>query len=98
MTTNGYFRFIGILVRQALVGYGDPAMKALNGAFVWEESPQGHKFWQDQSEAGRLSPEGRLALEQMLRSPDPLYDSLPPKLADPVEYQILVEAGEAIHG
>ena len=39
---------------------------ALNFAFTWDKTPQGHDFWMAQYESGQLTPEGRAALEAML--------------------------------
>jgi hypothetical protein len=49
-------------IRDALDGIID----ALNFAFTWDETPQGHDFWMAQYEDGQLTPEGRKALEAML--------------------------------
>lgn len=50
----------------------EAARKALNdvnalwGAFTWEETPQGHAFWRNESDRETLSPEAREILEKMI--------------------------------
>lgn len=49
-------------VRKVLAG----DIYALRTAFVWAETPQGHEFWGDQYDTGRLSPEGEAILRATL--------------------------------
>jgi hypothetical protein len=44
----------------------DGDIEALENAFWWTDTPQGFHFWDDQYNAGELSPEGRKALEEFI--------------------------------
>lgn len=49
-------------IRRSLMG----ELHRLSWAFDWYSSPQGHRFWDAQIEAGSLTPEGRAILEKWL--------------------------------
>ena len=36
-------------------------------AFVWEKTPQGHKYWSEQCKRGKITPEARAIIEASVR-------------------------------
>lgn len=38
----------------------------LGGCFPWKDTPQGHQFWKDESEAEKISEEGKEALRSYI--------------------------------
>lgn len=58
----------GGFVRSAAERALDGDIESLIEAFVWDETPQGHGFWQRQYNAGRLSTDGRAVLSAWVYS------------------------------
>ena len=57
---------LSIIDKQYIKSALNGDMNALEDAFDWSSSPQGHDFWEAQYESGQLTTEGRAALEAML--------------------------------